>query len=380
MSNRTEDTTTSKSTMKVAVATGFGDIDSDVHIRTDWPRPSLKDDDIAFYKKQHDIKPKDDVRFMVIRVLSCALAPGDVRILSGKTSYMQLPPGGHPYVPGSDVCGVVEEVQDGETKFKVGDVVVSRFDEPRPLGGLAEYRLVRTDLSERAPTKLSPEQCCGLPASGMAAKLLAERYVQGGDRVLILGGSGGVGTMLCQYVKLRGASFIAATSTTKALVESLGADVVIDYRTTNWWEMEEFQKEKFDVVLDLVGGDNWEKGGLSGKAIKRGATYAALVTGVRTEIVVQNTRDVIYVVLWFMSRILRSRLDPRVPRWVAPEALELREGYLAGLFRDFDEGRIRPVLDPASPFPFTEEGVREAFRLQKSIHAHGKVVVKVSDP
>jgi len=371
-------------TMKAAVATGFGDIESNVHLREDWPRPRLDAAHIAEYKRRHSIPEtkgyRDNVRFIILRVLACALAPGDVRLLSGKTSYVQLPPGGHPYVPGSDVCGVVEEVQEGESKFKPGDVVVSRFDNPRPLGGLAEYRLVRTDLSERAPASLSPVECCGLPASGMAAKLLVQRFVSEGDRVLILGGSGGVGSIMCQYAKLRGASFVAATSTAKDLLLSLGVDRVIDYRVNKWWEVEEFHRNKFDVVLDLVNGDNWSEGALSGKAIKRKGTYVSLFSGVRTEIVVRGKLDMAQLAFAFLSRLLRSRLDPRVPRWVAPEGLELRLGYLQGLFRDFDAGRVKAVLDPAAPFPFTEEGVRGAFSLQKSIHAHGKVVVKIADP
>jgi NADPH:quinone reductase-like Zn-dependent oxidoreductase len=63
-------------------------------------------------------------------------------------------------------------------------------------------------------------------------------------RVLVLGGSGGFGTFLLQCLKLDGAAFVATTSTQKELCESLGADRVIDYTTTNWWEVEEFKEDK----------------------------------------------------------------------------------------------------------------------------------------
>jgi NADPH:quinone reductase-like Zn-dependent oxidoreductase len=63
-------------------------------------------------------------------------------------------------------------------------------------------------------------------------------------RVLVLGGSGGFGTFLLQCLKLDGAAFVATTSTQKELCESLGADRVIDYTTTNWWEIEEFKEDK----------------------------------------------------------------------------------------------------------------------------------------
>jgi NADPH:quinone reductase-like Zn-dependent oxidoreductase len=65
--------------------------------------------------------------------------------------------------------------------------------------------------------------------------------------------------------------------------------------------------------------------------------------------------------------------------WYAPEGLELKPGDLRELFQDIDQGRIRVIPDPLSPFPFTEEGVRHAMALQKSTHAHGKVVIKIAD-
>jgi hypothetical protein len=72
-------------TMKAAIATGSGGIDENIHVRQDWPVPCLD-----------DFGPG----FLLVRILACALAPGDVRLLSGKTNYVQLPASGHPYVVG----------------------------------------------------------------------------------------------------------------------------------------------------------------------------------------------------------------------------------------------------------------------------------------
>ena len=66
-------------------------------------------------------------------------------------------------------------------------------------------------------------------------------------------------------------------------------------------------------------------------------------------------------------------------KWVAPEALELNDGDLRDLFQDVVEGKLKPLLDPSSPLEFTEKDVRKAFQLQKSRHAHGKVVIKISE-
>jgi NADPH:quinone reductase-like Zn-dependent oxidoreductase len=106
--------------MKAAVATGAGDVDRTVFVRDDWPVPSI--DRIS------ERKTKD--KEMLIRILTCALAPGNPRILSGATYWIQLPRSGHPYVIGSDVAGLVMQVEPKEEKLHVGYYVVSRFELP----------------------------------------------------------------------------------------------------------------------------------------------------------------------------------------------------------------------------------------------------------
>jgi NADPH:quinone reductase-like Zn-dependent oxidoreductase len=281
---------------------------------------------------------------------------------------------------GSDSSAIVVACHAKETKFQIGDYVVSRFDEPQPVGGLAEYRMVKTCLTEKCPSSISPVKACGLPASSQAAKILVRDYVKLGDRVLVIGGSGAVGTSVLQYAKLSGASEVVAVSTQADLCKSLGATRVIDYRTQKWWEMEEYHKNKFDVVIDLVNGDNWIKGGCAGTAIDPKGTYVALLSGVETELEVHGMLDMVWLSFeWFVGRMLWSRLHPSVPKWVAPNGLKLQEGDLDALFQDVVEGKLKPILDPSSPFSFTETDVRKAFHLQKSRHAHGKVVIQVAE-
>jgi len=358
--NKTEHPTT----MKACVATGFGDIESNLAVHEHWG------------KIPHDVL----AGHMIVKVLSCALAPGDVRVLSGKTDYIQLPDG-HPYIPGSDVSGIVVKVhEETETKFKANDYVICRFDEPRPQGGLAEYRLVKTELSEKCPSSIPPDVACGLSASSMAAKRVVREFVQPGHRVLIIGGSGAVGTSMIQYASKVKDTFVATVSTQTDLCTRLGADQVVDYRTHNWWDMTEFQKDPFDVVIDLVCGNNWKEGGCSKKAIKkRKGVYVALPSGVATEIECHGVWDMIKIVSELVGTLLYSRLMPGVPKWCAPEALKLEDGDLKGLLEDVVNGTLEPIIDPASPFPFTDKGVHEAFALQKSIHAHGKVVVRIAE-
>jgi NADPH:quinone reductase-like Zn-dependent oxidoreductase len=281
--------------------------------------------------------------------------------------------------PGSDTSGIVVACHAKETKFQIGDYVVSRFDEPQPVGGLAEYRIVKTCLTEKCPSSISPVESCGLPASSQAAKILVRDYVKHGDRVLVIGGSGAVGTSVLQYAKLSGASEVVAVSTQVDLCKSLGATRVIDYRTQKWWQIEEYHKNKFDVVIDLVNGDNWVKGGCAGTAIDPKGVYVALLSGVETELEVHGMLDMVWFSFEWIGCMLWSRLHPSLPKWVTPEGLKLQEGDLDALFQDVVQGKLKPILDPSSPFSFTENDVRKAFHLQKSRHAHGKVVIQVAE-
>jgi NADPH:quinone reductase-like Zn-dependent oxidoreductase len=280
---------------------------------------------------------------------------------------------------GSDSSGIVVACHAKETKFQIGDYVVSRFDEPQPVGGLAEYRIVKTCLTEKCPSCISPVVSCGLPASSQAAKILVRDYVKHGDRVLVIGGSGAVGTSVLQYAKLSGAAEVVAVSTQADLCKFLGATRVIDYRKQRWWQMEEYHKNKFDVVIDLVNGDNWVEGGCAGTAIDPKGTYVALLSGVDTELEVHGILDMVWFSFELIGRLFWSRLHPSAPRWVAPEGLKLKEGDLDALFHDVVQGKLTPILDPFSPFSFAENDVRKAFHLQKSRHAHGKVVIQIAE-
>eukprot|EP00545_Synedropsis_sp_CCMP1620_P009600 CAMPEP_0119010568 /NCGR_PEP_ID=MMETSP1176-20130426/5095_1 /TAXON_ID=265551 /ORGANISM="Synedropsis recta cf, Strain CCMP1620" /LENGTH=380 /DNA_ID=CAMNT_0006963251 /DNA_START=116 /DNA_END=1258 /DNA_ORIENTATION=+ len=375
--------------MKAAIATGIENIDEFLHVKDDWTKPTLATAiDGKTGKLVSKLQQDDPHTHMIIKVLACALAPGDCRLFRGKTDMAQLPKTGRPYVIGSDICGIITEISETtptttpeEHYFQVGDKIIARFDEPQPHGMCAEYACVKTNLSEKCPTSIPAIEACTLPASAAAAKLVAQRYVHPNDRVLLLGASGGVGTFFCQYAKLQGASFLAATTTQSQLATSLGVDRVIDYRNENWWELEsEFQDEPFDVVVDLVNGQNWQLGACSGtKVLKRKATYVQLFTGVETEIDMRRgVLSMIPFIFLLVGRSIYSKFHPTCPKWTLPQALDLQPGDLKGILADVALKRIRVVLDPASPFSFDTKSVRQAMKLQESIHAHGKVVVEIA--
>ncbi|CAJ1954901.1 unnamed protein product [Cylindrotheca closterium] len=362
--------------MKAAVATGIEDVDNHIHVKEDWPKPTLA---TAIDSKTGKLVSELKDAHLIVRVLACAIAPGDCRLFRGKTDMAQLPKYGRPYVLGSDICGIVMEVDDKNSYFQVGDKIIARFAEPQPVGMCAEYSCVKTEFSEKCPSSIPAIHACTLPSSAAAAKNVAEGFVSKGDRVLLLGASGGVGTFLSQYIKLQGASFLAATTTQAKLAESLGVDRIIDYRTENWWELEsEFQGKPFDKVIDLVNGENWTRGARSGtKVLPKKVPYVQLIPGVGTEINMTGLGIGSFLGS-MLGRKLVSKCHPSCPKWEIPQGLDLPPGHLKKVLGDVESGKVRVILDSAGPFQFTSAGVRAAMRLQQSKHAHGKVVIEIA--
>ncbi|KAG8467234.1 hypothetical protein KFE25_000550 [Diacronema lutheri] len=321
---------------------------------------------------------------MVVRVLACALAPGDVRVWSGECDLMQSP-GFFPYIPGGDVCGVVEDVEPG-APFKVGDVVISMFGPsaagPGPAGGLAEYAVVGVKRSTLKPPSLSPLEGAALASSGLTAFTAAAK-IRPSDRVLVLGGAGGVGSSIVQLARRRGASFVAATSTQRELVASLGAHVVHDYTREEWWTLPAYKAAPFDIVFDCVGGlAGWPTCSASGavKSASQGGRWITIVPD-EPNFHIHSVGQALGHLRPILGRAIASRAWPPTTR-VRPRYtyhLGIDPVHLLGATADAAaKGEFKVVLDSASPLPFTADGVLKAFHLQRSKHAHGKLVVQVA--
>jgi NADPH:quinone reductase-like Zn-dependent oxidoreductase len=150
-------------------------------------------------------------------------------------------------VPGLDVAGVVVAVGSEITRFKPGDEVFGISK-----GSFAEFAAARESKLARKPSNLSFEQAAAVPVSGMTALrgLSDAGHLQAGQKVLILGASGGVGSYAVQIAKALGAEVTGVCSTSKRdLVRSIGADHVIDYT------QEDFAKgdKRYDLILDIGG-------------------------------------------------------------------------------------------------------------------------------
>lgn len=320
---------------------------------------------------------------LLLQVQACSLAPGDVRTLSGWTKLVQKP-ASWPYIPGGDVVGVVAEADPKCDKFKVGDCVVARF-EGTPQGGLAEYTAVSTQLSGLKPAEMSIVDAAAVPASVTVALLTAKAWVREGDRVLVIGGTGGVGSHLVQLLKRAGASYVAATSKTHpALLRSFaGVDRVIDREEECWHTIAEFKERPFDLVFDLAApGKPSAAWGHAKGILKSGWHGGRFVTlaGPTPHFKVQTVPQA----LGLMRTILLGGAGPKIMPWLPRYswftgglASPIKDELYAEIFMLVNDSKLRIVTDPAGPFPFTVEGVLDAFALQESRHTQGKVVVLV---
>jgi NADPH:quinone reductase-like Zn-dependent oxidoreductase len=184
---------------------------------------------------------------ILIKVAAAGVNPVDWKIRKGLMQAVR--PLQFPAVIGADVAGTVERVGALVTRFKPGNAVVARVE-----GAYAQFAAAKTDAVAAAPKSIPLEHAAGLPiAAGTAWTLLFDAArLASGSKVLILGGSGGVGTFAVQFAKLAGLHVIATTSAANiALVKSLGADEVIDYRTDNFAAV----VDDVNLVVDTVGGE-----------------------------------------------------------------------------------------------------------------------------
>jgi NADPH:quinone reductase-like Zn-dependent oxidoreductase len=349
--------------MRCILASGHGEnIDELLYMSNEFPKPTRKKGEV------------------LIEVHSCALAPGDVRVLAGHCDYFQEPRG-FPYIPGGDISGTVVEA-DSNSRFKAGDKVMAEFELPRPLDGLAEYVSVKENLVELAPNSVPLMLASTLPSSAMSAMVAAKKYVKPGYRVLILGGGGGVGTFFLQLAKKYGAGYICTTFSSRDkewLMPALGVDKVINYQEENWWENKELLwRGPFDVIVDLaVGREAWRKA-RSSKLLSRHGRFLAF-TSDKPLLEIHNFRQTITSIGPMMFRGLWTRLCPFVPTYTClGDWLEPKPGRLAEVAKLVDDGMVI-VLDPVSPLSFTEEDVKRGFDIMKQRRARGKVVISIKE-
>ena len=185
-----------------------------------------------------------------MRVHSAGLNPVDYKFRQGMLWPIYRPK--LPVVMGNELAGTVVELGPGAKRFAIGERIFVRGHKAE-LGAFAEFARVPEELAAKAPESLDFDHAGGVPLAGLTAlqTLRDELQVQPGMRLLIAGGTGGVGTFAIQLAKWMGAEVtVTCSEAGRALAESLGADRVIDYKR----EKIEDAVREMDGALDLVGG------------------------------------------------------------------------------------------------------------------------------
>jgi NADPH:quinone reductase-like Zn-dependent oxidoreductase len=302
---------------------------------------------------------------VVIRVRASSFNYHDVFTVRGMPG-IKVP---LPVVIGLDMAGEVAETGPGVEGWKVGDrVLVNPLNRKKGLmgemldGGMEEYCRVAADQLIRMPKSVSFEDAASLPvAYGTAHRMLiTHKTVKKGDRVLILGASGGVGTGCVILAKNLGAEVIACASSPEKLskLKEVGADEVIDYTETDFsrWAVERYGKPQrrtyeggVDVVVNFTGGDTWQP---SLKCLKRGGKL--LVCGATAG---HDPKEDLRYVWSFELQIIGSN--------------SFYDENLVALMEMIDARTLKPVIDKVVPLEEAADGLR----LIADRKVIGKVVV-----
>ncbi|XP_051880729.1 reticulon-4-interacting protein 1 homolog, mitochondrial [Pristis pectinata] len=320
---------------------------------------------------------------VIIKVHACSLNPIDVSMRNGygavalrmKRDPLHLKAAGSefPLILGRDVSGVIMETGLDVSYFKPGDEVWAAVP-PWKQGTLAEFVVASANEVAHKPKALSHSQAAALPYVALTTWSalvntggLSKDNCRG-KRVLILGGSGGIGTFAIQLLKAWGAHVTTTCSADAfSFLKDLGADHVIDYQAQSVEKQLEDQ-ELFDFILDNVGGrtEDWALNLLKPWS---GATYVTLVTPFMLNVDRLGIADGMFRSgATVGSKVLKHLSKGVHYRWAlfAPSGPSLDE-----ITELVEERKIRPVVEQI--FPFSE--VPQAFLKMEGGHARGKTVI-----
>jgi NADPH:quinone reductase-like Zn-dependent oxidoreductase len=303
-------------------------------------------------------KPTPNANQVLVKVIAASAAASDWRLLRAKPFVVRFMHGllkPKYKILGADVAGVVEEVGRAVTQFQPGDEVYGDLSESG-LGAFAEYVAVPESALAPKPTRLTFEQAAAVPLSAITALqgLRDLGQIRPGQKVLINGASGGVGTYAVQIAKAFGAEVTAVCSTGKLeLARSLGADAVIDYTQEDFTQ----QGEQYDLILAVNG---YHPLSAYRRALRPQGIYV-MAGG--------STRQMFEAILLgpWLSRRGSQKLTNLLAQPNQPDLL-----VLADLI---DAGQVTPVVDRCYPL----HEVPEALRYLEKGSARGKVVITVTD-
>jgi len=300
--------------------------------------------------------PKDDE--VLIKVVAAALNAADWHLLRGDPFLFRMESGlSKPKRPilGADVAGRVEAVGKNVTQFKRGDAVYGDLS-GSGLGGFAEFVCAPVGVLALKPASISFEQAAAVPMAAVTALqgLRDKGGIQRGQKVLINGASGGVGTFAVQIAKSFGAEVTAVCSTSKVdMIRALGADHVIDYTKVDFTR----NGQCYDLILAANGYRTLSD---YKRALAPNGTY--VMTG--------GSMDQIFQALLLGSFHAMGTRKKFTNLSAKPKAADLL--FMNGLL---EAGTVVPVIDRQVPLA----QLADALRYLEEGHAKGKIVIKVAD-
>ena len=337
--------------MKAIVQEKYGS-PYDVLNLKDVDKPMLKDDEVLVRVHAASIHP--DV-WHVVRGLPYVLRLMGAGLLRPKNS-----------VPGTDVAGHVESVGKNVTQFQQGDEVFGETIKGHQWtngGAYAEYVSVPEDSLALKPANITFDQAAAVPTSGLIAlqNLPNEGRLHPGQRVLVNGAGGGVGTIAVQLAKAYGANVTGVEDTTKLeMVRSIGADHLIDYTQEDFTE----SGERYDLIFDIPGNHPFS-------ACRRVLAPNGNYVLIGHDLFGQGAGR------WLGSipRVLKLvALSPFVSQLPTPNfSMPDKKNQMAVLKDLLEAGKITPIIDRT--YPLAE--VPEAIGYLEEGHARGKVIITV---
>jgi NADPH:quinone reductase-like Zn-dependent oxidoreductase len=326
-------------------------------------------DDLTLQEVAQPVVGDDEV---LVRVRAASVHPDVWHVVCGRPYVLRLMGSGllrpKNLIPGTDMAGVVVSIGNRVTRFRRGDAVFGDTTNAHQWingGAFAEYVAVREDLLALKPDNVTFEQAAAVPTSGFIAllNLRSGRLIRRGDRVLVNGAGGGVGSIALQVAKARGAHVTAVDGTNKIdILRALGADAVIDYTREDFTQT----SARYELIFDVPGNH-------SPSVCMRVLTDDGKYVLIGHDHFGTNGRRIFGLFPQFVALIFRSFFvkQLRLGRSSAPSKQEV-----IAILRDLlQAGQLTPLIDRT--YPLSE--ARAALRAMMNDEAHGKVVLTAPD-
>jgi NADPH:quinone reductase-like Zn-dependent oxidoreductase len=303
---------------------------------------------------------------VLIEIHSTAVNLLDSKVKSGE--FKAFLPYRAPFILGHDVAGTIMKVGPHVRNFKAGDEIYARPRDQR-IGTFAEYIAIDEADIALKPQNLTIEEAASIPLVGLTAwqALVEVGKIKTGQKVFIQAGSGGVGTFAIQLAKHLGATVATTTSAKNIdLVKSLGADVVIDYKTQDF----EMVLSGYDLVLNSQDAKTLEK---SLRILKPGGQLIS-ISGPPDPAFAKDfgLNPLLGLVMRFLSRTVRKKANTLGVRY-SFLFMKANGAQLAQITALVEKGVIKPIVDRVFPF----EQTNEALVYVETGRAKGKVVISV---